>query len=463
MINKNFKMTCLALGLTTCLIAPAAHSANWLMLQGTEPDGAADAVKVWGFIQAQYQKNTSDENTTDATGGYIPPKLVGPNLTSQEQFSVNRARVGLRGTGFPLDSNVNYFLLTEFGNNGITAGNGGSGHVTDASITLNQIPGARIRVGLFKTPGAEEGLQAIHVFDYINFTTVTNQMLLERYPNQAYTANIPPIKLPTSSPLAGFDKPVGAFRDVGIQVFDTFKSPGWEHSYAVMLGNGNGLNFGDNDDNKDLYLYWATEMVEGGKGGRREGLKMFAWTQKGKRVLDNTPDSVDNPTEFDRDRSGVGVKWLDKPFRVSAEYMIGDGMIFVGPDKPSFRINDTGGALAQNVGNGATGEANGYYLEGGWYIPGSKWEIDLRYDVYNRLTDDVAFVAGGNTGKTFEMKFENITLGAQYHINKKTRINMEVTDMSAEAVDFGPPSANNPNNNLDGLDKVYAVQVTHIF
>lgn len=447
-----------ASALICSFISAPGYAANWLMLQGTEPDSAADRAHVWGFVQAQYQKNTSDAN---ATNGYIPPKLIGPNLTSQEQFNVNRARIGVRGTGFPLDGKVNYFLLAEFGNNGITTGNGGAGHVTDASITLNQIPGARIRVGLFKTPGAEEGLQAIHVFDYINFTAVTNQMLLERVPNQNYTGNNAPLTLPATTSLSGFNQPVSAFRDTGIQVFDTFKAPGWEHSYAVMIGNGNGLNFGDNDDKKDVYLYWSSEMVGAGKGGRREGLKMFAWTQSGKRLLDNTNDSVDNPKEFDRDRSGVGFKWLNKPFRVSAEYMKGDGMIFVGPDKASFYINDTAAPVAQDVGNGATGEANGYYLEGGWYIPGSSWEIDLRYDVYNRLTGDNKFVAGPNTGKGFEMQFKNITLGAQYHINKKTRINMEVTDMSAEAVDFG--SKLGPNDNLDGLDKVYAVQVTHIF
>ncbi|MGB5396943.1 MAG: hypothetical protein WBN96_07325, partial [Gammaproteobacteria bacterium] len=80
---------------------------------------------------------------------------------------------------------------------------------------------------------------------------------------------------------------------------------------------------------------------------------------------------------------------------------------------------------------------------------------------YNRLTDDKAFPGGANAGKSFEMEFKNVTLGAQYHINKKTRINMEITDASAEAVDWA--GGTGPNDNLDGVDKVYAVQVTHIF
>ena len=116
---------------TLVCLSVTAEAANWLMLQGTEPRDAAPRVKVWGFIQAQYQKDDSEPN---AAGGYIPPKLIGPNLDSQEAFNVNRARIGLRGQGMPLDGNVNYFLLAELGNNGITAGKSGAANITDASI-----------------------------------------------------------------------------------------------------------------------------------------------------------------------------------------------------------------------------------------------------------------------------------------------------------------------------------------
>lgn len=452
-MNNNKKLLAKTIGATLLTLASSTQAANWLMLQGTEPEGQSARAKLWGFVQVQYQKDNSDANP--ANNAYIPPKLIGPNLSSQEQFNVNRARIGVRGTGLPLDTKVNYFLLAEFGNNGITAPGDRNVRVTDASITLNHIPGARVRAGLFKTPGSEEGLQAIHVFDYINFTTVTNQMLLERHPNSTYTENNKPTKLPATSGAGAFEKSVGAFRDTGVQIFDTFKMDKWEHSYAVMFGNGNGLNFGNADGNSDTHLYLSTEYVFGGKGGRREGLKMFVWDQSGKRLLDNTNDATHNPTEFDRDRSGAGIKFLKKPWRVSAEYMEGDGMIFVGPDKPTFDVNDnlhpSGDPTINPPGGvGATGEASGYYLEGGWYIPGTKWEIDARYDVYNRLEGD-----------TFEFEFKTVTLGAQYHINKKTRINMEIADRSAEAINFG--SGLGPNANLDGVDKRYAVQLTHIF
>ena len=99
---------------------PTAQAANWLMLQGTEAPNAAPVAQVWGFIQAQYEADTSTPcpaGTAQCTSGYVPPKLIGPNLTSQSSFNISRARVGVRGQNFPLDSKVNYFFLAEFGNN----------------------------------------------------------------------------------------------------------------------------------------------------------------------------------------------------------------------------------------------------------------------------------------------------------------------------------------------------------
>ena len=424
---------------TIAMTSQTASAANWLMLQGTEKPGQAPRAKVWGFIQAQYQKDDSDACITGCGGsatGYVPAKLIGPNLDSQEAFNVNRARIGVRGTGFPLDDKVNYFILAEFGNNGITSGSDGK-HLTDASITLNHIPGARIRAGLFKTPGFEEGLQAIHVFDYINFTSVGNQLMLERFPvagdtNQGAT--------PTpNADMNQYSRAVGAFRDVGVQVFDTFGDDKHEFSYAVMYGNGNGLNYSDNDDNKDIYAYLSTEWIYGGKGPRREGLKLFVWAQDGTRT-----NFEDKTQEQDRTRSGLGLKYMKKPFRVTAEYLQGEGMIFMGQHRPS---NTPQAGIYNNE------KADGYYLDLGWYIPNSNWEIDLRYDSYTRGENhpNTPLVNDG------ESTFDTITLGTQYHFNKKTRINIEYADRDYKS------DAPVVNNNLKGVKGRYAVQLTHIF
>ncbi|MDH5179259.1 MAG: OprO/OprP family phosphate-selective porin [Gammaproteobacteria bacterium] len=439
-LNKTAKFV--ACALLAGGMVQSAQAANWLMLQGTEPTDSAPRAKVWGFIQAQYQ---SDSSTPNAGQGYIPPKLIGPDFTTQETFNINRARIGVRGAGMPLDSKVNYFFLAEFGNNGITAPDGGSAKITDASITLNHIKGAKVRVGLFKTPGSEEVYQGIMIFDYVNFTNYAAQQLIERVPNQNYTANISPQTLPIGTSLNGFEDSVGAARDTGVQVFDTFKMGNWEHSYSVMMGNGNGLNTTDNDSNKDTYLYWSSELVYGGQGARREGMKFFAWSQSGKRLLDNTNDSTHNPVAYDRKRSGAGVAYLKMPFRARFEYNKADGMIMVGPQSATFDMNPAGAP-----GNGENGTASAYYLDVGYYVPGTNWEIDGRYEVYNRLEGD-----------QFETEWVTTTIGAQYHLNKKTRVSFNHEMRDVEAIKFATGAG--PNAQVDGIDARTSVQLTHIF
>ena len=456
----------LALGLLA--LSANAFSANWLTLQGTEPEGAEQLAKVWGFVQVQYQDDSSDPN---GAGGFIPPKLIAPNWETQSAFNVNRARIGVRGVAMPIDQKINYFLLLEMGNNAITEPENSASKATDASVTFNHLKGARVRAGLFKYPGSEEGLQAIHVFDYINFTWVTAQMMLERFPNNNYTPNNPPQPLPPGIPFNGFERGVGAFRDVGVQVFDWFNvGDNWEISYAVMMGNGNGLNFSDNDDNKDTYLYASVEKKFGGSGPRRQGLKFFAWSQSGKRTADLSADTCSNgnafpacgaggsgristvhdPVEYDRDRMGFGVKYLRNGLRFTAEYMKGEGMIWQAPHNPTFGIGPGQGIPGSPAGNGALAEGVGYYVEGGWRIPKSKWEIDLRYDEYNRLD-----------GNLFQIDFDRTTIGAQYFFNPRVRLALNYEIRSGNAPNFAAGAG--PNGNVDGIDNRIALQITAIW
>lgn len=447
-ITKKITLSVLAAG-TIAMTSQTASAANWLMLQGTEPAGQAPRAKVWGFVQPEYQ-STSDTKVKAGpwAGSNAIFNQIGPDLKSSETFNVRRARVGVRGTGFPLDSNVNYFFLAEFGNNAITRGDGGSAKLTDASITLNHIPGMRVRVGTFKYPGAEEGLQAIHVFDYINFTNVTNGLLLERFFNGdgADTFHTGGGNSGAGGDVNRPNGPIGAFRDTGIQLFDTFKVNDWEHSYAIMYGNGNGITRADNDKNKDTYLYWSSELVFGGKGGRREGLKLFAWNQDGKRTL-----TTSGAGEYDRKRSGLGMTFRKGHHRAALEYIKADGMIFNGTDggaAPGSTSNGAGVNASFNV--ATTGEADGYYLHYGYAI-NSDWELDARYDTYDRLTNSTSG----------ERKFDTLTLGFQYFFNKKSRLiaNYEIRD--AEAPGFADNAT--PNVVLDSIDNRVSVQLLAIF
>lgn len=420
----------------------SAQAANWLALQGNEPAGAAERAKLWGFVQPEYQYTEGTELQAGPFAGQPAAfNMIGPDQDSHSTFNIRRARLGVRGTGFPLDSKVNYFLLIEAGNNGITSNGSGSVKVTDASITLNHIEGARIRVGQFKYPGSEEGLMAIHVFDYINFTSVTDQLTLERFLDSDGSVSGMDANRPNGS--------VGAFRDVGIQVYDWFSTGDWEHSYAAMVGNGNGIARGDNNSDKDIHLYWSSERVFGGQGPRREGWKLYAWHQQGKRTL--ATGAAQTAADFDRKRWGVGTTLRKGKYRGSAEYIAADGMIFNGTDAGAVAgtLNNAGTAVA-SFNMLPEDEADGWYLDFGYKLL-PKLELDVRYDRLNRATRIAAN----------ERRFSTLTLGAQYFFNNKTRaiLNYEVREAEAP----GLPGTAVPNRILDGMDDRVSLQLLAIF
>lgn len=440
-MKNNLLKKVLPIAILAATASTGVQAADWLMLQGTEPTQQAPRAKVWGFVQLQYQQtdDTKKPSSLPAAAGPNQPAAfnrVAPQLTSASSFNVKRARIGVRGNNFPLDPNINYFFLAEFGNNGITTGkNASQGQLTDASITLNHIPGARIRAGLFKTPGSEKAMQAIGVYNYINFTSVVDRLLLERTFDNA-TGD------------SGRNGPVGAFRDTGIQVFDSFNLKGWDTSYAVMIGNGNGLARVDNNKDKDTYLYLSTEKVFGAsKGPRRHGLKFYAWSHNGKRTLSDVGDK--NLT-----RSGLGTTYFDGKYRMAAEYITADGMIYGGP---------TAGGLPASAGGTSTFSvqpdqaAHGYYVDLGYRFH-PKFELNLRYDYLDSGTKNNSKTGTNNDE---ERQFTNTTLGAQYFLNKKTTLiaNYEIRDIKAP----GAPSAAPVHKILSALDNRIGLELRVVF
>lgn len=441
-----------------CMSIPGAQAANWLLLQGTEEPSAAPVTKLWGFIQPQYSQTdgTLLDATTPFGGKPAVFNTILPDQKSESQFQIQRARIGVRGQNFPLNSKINYFILAEFGNNGITAGGGGSARLTDASVTLNYIPGVRVRAGQFKYPGSEEGLQAIHVFDYINFTNVSDQLLLERFFDRDGTPACTVAAGGTSATCAnGPNGPVGAFRDIGVQFFDAFQFGQFELSYAFMLGNGNGIARGDNDGDKDKYYYLSGEWIFSGKAHRRDGVKFYVWNQDGTRKIVTGGTGIQaNGVEgsFDRKRTGLGLTLRKSIFRAAAEYVTADGMIFDGTD---------GGAVAGTANTAGTAfatfniapvdKADGYYVDFGVDLIPDRLELDLRYDNLNRRTDTAAA----------ERTFNTTTVGLQYFFDKKNRITFNYEFRNAEAPNL--PASDNANKVLSGIDNRISLQLTSIF
>ncbi|MHB1671123.1 MAG: porin, partial [Acidiferrobacter sp.] len=184
------KQSLLTAAVAAACFAGGAHATNWFQLQGTEPNGIAAPVHVFGFIQPTYQDTggSAVNGLTTPTGASSPyngavPKFneVAPQNTSMRSFNMLRARIAVRGTVLPISNKIDYFIMAEFGNNSYTGTGGYTPRLTDASVTFNEIPGMRVRVGLFKTPGPEEILQGIPDFNYINFTNVGAQLIQSQF------------------------------------------------------------------------------------------------------------------------------------------------------------------------------------------------------------------------------------------------------------------------------------------
>lgn len=161
-------------------IASPSWAESWFMVDGTERP-SAPAVKVLGLIQPTYQQDYSDKvrglvgSAATSEGKYPYVALIAPGHKSPLSFNLFRVRLGARGA---VDDLTNYEMVGEYGANALTPQPERSFNtqLDEGSITLNHIPGARIRVGLFKTPGEEEGLRI--AIDYVNLTRLVFPSLL---------------------------------------------------------------------------------------------------------------------------------------------------------------------------------------------------------------------------------------------------------------------------------------------
>ena len=431
--------------LTLSTLTISLSGADWLTIGGTEPDfvkkdkqelkNSSTKPHFWGFLQVGYQK---DLGTILEVGGInkTPFVLIAPDLQNQSAFEVNRARLAVRGM-IDTENTLNYFFMSELGNNGITnpAGNATNNHLTDASITYRGIPYVNVRVGQFKYPGSEEGMRAVFASEYRNFSTPGNQLLLERFiPNDAtagtnangdivYTAT------PTQS--------VGAYRDRGVELFKSVHiQDKLTLSLAGMLGSGTGLSSANASGELNYYAYIASEYLFGKKKGYfTEAIKVYAWYQDGKRKINNNL--------YDRLRYGLGIDYFYNGLRFDAEYIKAKGMIYNGAkDISSTPYSDE---WAYQIAAEGKNIADGGLVSLQYYVVPKKVEIVARYDYLNRLT---------NSSKD-ERDYRVTTLGASYHFKGANRVDLNYAFREIEA-----PGNSSAQKVLDNADNLLSIQAT---
>jgi hypothetical protein len=428
MFKRRIAIVLLAAYLFCMLLSPgSASAANWFKIQGTEPPDAK-TIKVWGFLQPTFYHSESN----------VPPD----EDFRENDFDLRRARFGIRGIIPGSDNKVNYFFLSEWGRNGITEDPNGAqtdlAALTDASVTLNYIKCMHFRMGQFKLPIGYDGLQAIQLHSYIEFSDIYAELLLTRY---------------------GTDRSAGAFRDIGAEIFGWYRfgpNQEYEAAYALMVGNGNGINSRDNNDNKQVTgKVTFARIFDNTSGPYRRSIEFGAWYLTGKRTgyTFAVPGPINGvPVTESAKRGGielVAVKDLGKSgaMHFTGESVWASGWIYA----PHF----FNGAVPSNLryftqntsvdGHGvphAGLKAWGGYLDFGYRPPvlEEKVEVDLRYSYYNPDSgDDLPSKVSQDTW----------TLGLQYMFDMHARliVNYEVR-----------------NNNWDsGIGNLLGVQITAIF
>lgn len=477
--GKTCLVTCT---LVAALAAAPAQAVNWFKLRGTEPGGTARTAQLWGFIQPTYVNDFSDTISTPPGPGAINgdrpvPGTIEPDRNSTSSFFLRRARIGVRGTMTPIDNDINYFILTEWGQNGVTRG-GGAAQLLDASVSFNQLSrgvdaddlanlGMRVRVGQFLFSQTSQELSRstpgnrVHIF----FTGATDAFALNRRVFDNGPNNFP-----------GSTK-VNAARDIGIELFDwaEFKDPIFgggplEFTYSAALGNGDTIGELDKDGNQRQY-YWLSlaKLLDETRGARRHELMAYGWYQRGRvrfnddvnndGISDNSQlgaggftgqlkSDIDsglvtrdpsrlftngNERDYLQEYYGTGVWYFDKPFaqlgqiRFEAEFQRQNGFILDGALFPTDGINNQIGGIRYDT----RGHSQGWSIDTGHDVNG--YLNKLFGTSLGRTTMNVRFdrLDRNDGSDTRGVRFDTWTLSGEYFFHPKARVTV-----SYQARDF---------------------------
>ncbi|MBT8259565.1 MAG: OprO/OprP family phosphate-selective porin [Bacteroidia bacterium] len=165
-------------------------------LIATENDSLAPAVRVFGFIQPEYNYEFTDENDS--------------------QFDFRRARVGVRGK---IIDDFSYYMMIEASPFINLGGSGSDAFLLDAFVTWNKYNWYRVSLGSFKEPFSLELATACHSLITVQRSIVVDQLIAPQ-------------------------------RDYGIMLLGGNQFT--KFTYAISLMNGRGIGVSDDNRKKDF-------------------------------------------------------------------------------------------------------------------------------------------------------------------------------------------------------------------
>ena len=297
------------------ITTPPVLAADWLMLVGTEEGRPEQPFHPFGFFQLALEKQigaTPVEGLSSESLQEFNGELASFNdLEEPYELSLRRARVGARGIVPGTGKRINFLVSAEAGFNSATRDVGIV--LMDASVTLNYIPGLRVRVGQMKLPTMDEAIEVNPLaHESVRFSPLVSQLLLEQ-----------PI---FSGRLTG---PSYALRDLGIMAFDTFlfHEDQIALSYAAMFSQGHKGGV-DIDEGKELTGRLQLSWLPDGQVLEpfRDEVSIFGWWLEGQREVEEQ--------NVRRVRRGFGALVAGWGIRSRIEFLQAEGMIPLGATPP---------------------------------------------------------------------------------------------------------------------------------
>lgn len=258
---------------------------------------------------------------------YQPERLAGNN-----GFSISNARFQIYGE---LDNKFGYQLQANVINNPA---------ILDANLYYNFNKQTTLKAGLFKTPFSAEYLTGAAAIDFVNRSTVVNQLA----PN----------------------------RQTGLQLAGSFSDAIVE--YRVGVFNGNRMGFSQNSDNTFMYV----GRVQANLGSSEESASSIkvglnASYENKKQAFGG---NIQSSFEGEQTLLGTDLRFTKGELLLSGEFIY------------SWLESDTGIEF----------NPNGYHLTAGYYVT-PKTQLLLRWDDFqgdNLATDASSVIAGINVFPT---------------------------------------------------------------
>lgn len=315
------------------------------------------SIAIGGYLQVRYEYADLDEDSDD-DGGLDPNfgALGRPALDDASTLSIERGR--FRVSGNIIDPSIKYYMQLE------TAG--GSTSLRDYFIDYTRFDPFNIKIGQYKVPFGRQQLTSASKLQLMDRSRATN-----------------------------------------------FFTPGRNGGAGVMAYGALG---GDNDD---LFEYYGGvfngegQNVNANDGPGMMGAARVAFNPLGKFGydevdLDNSEDfkaTIGAGVVYDAD-DGVGVAALDDDDLDTTTWgldVAGKWMGFSGAAEYFMANFDPDADGADDF------DATGWYLQAGWLIPETNFEIAARYGM---VTDEDGFFGGEDND------FDEFTIGANYYFHK---------------------------------------------